>query len=276
MSTSIRFKSILPENLVLRSYVQRIFFISSSHQESQSHYTSFPNDNVSLCVVKGRQVVETNQQHLYVEKPYITSYLVGLDMKPNSFQVKGSLDEICIEFTTVGCWQFLPFLVRQRIFTDCVVSEAFGKEALYFFEKVFDENDPSIRAKYVEDFLIRKLKQNDLHFVDHVVQSVHSFGFTKVADIAVYFGCTEKRVYRAFMAHYDITPKEYLKLLRFRKSLLVIKNHQSQSFLDVSYHCNYYDQSHFNREFKQFTNTTPQSIYRQIQDVDGQVLLTIS
>ena len=197
-------------------------------------------------------------------------------MKPNAFRVEGALDEICIEFTTTGCWQFFPFLVRRRILTDCVVRETFGKEALHFFDKVFDEANLGIRAERIEDFLLDKLRQQDLRFVDYVIQSIHAFGFAKVADIAAYFGCTEKRVYRSFKAHYEISPKEYLKLLRFRKSLSAIKTYPYGSLLDISYHCDYYDQSHFNQEFKQFTNTTPQSIRDKIQDIDGQVLLAIS
>ena len=123
------FTSVLPKNAILRSYVQRIFFITSSKR--QQYYTSFPNDNVSLCIVNGKQVVPQGGKNLYQEKSSITSYLVGLDTKPNSFETDDPLDEICIEFTTAGSRRFLPFLVKQRIFNDCVIGEAFGKNALY-------------------------------------------------------------------------------------------------------------------------------------------------
>ena len=47
--------------------------------------------------------------------------------------------------------------------------------------------------------------------------------------------------------------KEYSKIIRLKKSLLDIKDDQSN-------YSNYYDQSHFIRELKQYTGLTPQKM----------------
>lgn len=55
-------------------------------------------------------------------------------------------------------------------------------------------------------------------------------------------------------------PKEYARITRFQKSLKLLQDHQANiSQAQLSYQCGYADQSHFIREFKQFSGYTPLS-----------------
>ncbi|NAS30491.1 helix-turn-helix domain-containing protein [Flavobacteriaceae bacterium R38] len=273
----MQFRSISPKRHELKKYIQYILFNYSDNPSHKSSFTSFPNNNISLCIVKGKQVIKKNELNSYQEKATITSYLTGLYLQPNSFEVEGVLDEICIEFTVAGYYRFFPFPVKQFMLNDDIINEAFGKNTFYFFEKIFEESDFNTRCNHIEDFLLSVLtKRNNVSFIEQVVSGIDAYKLTDVNDITGYFNCSYKKLYRAFKTYYDVSPKEYLQLLRFRKSLLEINTHPDKNLTEISYDCGYYDQSHFIKDFRQFAKTSPKMLQKEIQDVDGNVLITVN
>ncbi|NER12085.1 helix-turn-helix domain-containing protein [Leptobacterium flavescens] len=270
------FRSTCPNHKELKKYIQYILFNKSTDAANKSSFTSFPNNNITLCIVQGKQVIRDVSSNSYQEKKAITSYLTGLYMKPNSFHVEGELDEICIEFTVAGYYRFFPFPSRKFMLTDDILTEAFGKESVFFFENVFEEPDFDRRADLIESFLARNLRDHKTSFIENVINSIDHYGFTKLEEVKTYFNCSEKKLYRAFKEYYELSPKEYLQLLRFRRSLMEINDLRNHSLTDISYKCGYYDQSHFIKEFKRFSDTNPKILRDQIRDIDGNVLITVS
>ncbi|MDN3606570.1 helix-turn-helix domain-containing protein [Kaistella yonginensis] len=52
------------------------------------------------------------------------------------------------------------------------------------------------------------------------------------------------------------SPSEFRKIARFRKSLTMMKN-RNTALTEVSYENLFFDQSHFNRDFKELTHFSP-------------------
>jgi AraC-like DNA-binding protein len=65
-----------------------------------------------------------------------------------------------------------------------------------------------------------------------------------------------KKLERAFLHYVGYTPKYYSRIIRFNKALREISL-QPVSLTNVGYGCGYFDQSHFIKDFRQFTGTTP-------------------
>jgi AraC family transcriptional regulator len=59
------------------------------------------------------------------------------------------------------------------------------------------------------------------------------------------------------------TISEYRRKVKVDKAVALIQN-QKLSLSDIAYQCNFSDQSHFNRTFRQFTGWTPKSYRKQI------------
>jgi AraC-like DNA-binding protein len=68
---------------------------------------------------------------------------------------------------------------------------------------------------------------------------------------------TERSFQRIFKKYAGITPNEYRRICQFYAAFLHLKEGSFNKLTDVAYHSGYFDQSHFIRSFKEFTEITP-------------------
>ncbi|RBL90241.1 AraC family transcriptional regulator [Chitinophaga flava] len=70
---------------------------------------------------------------------------------------------------------------------------------------------------------------------------------------------SERSLERLFKKYVGISPKLYSRICRFQASLKMLRKASVASLTEIAYRENYFDQSHFIREFKFFAGTTPTS-----------------
>lgn len=68
---------------------------------------------------------------------------------------------------------------------------------------------------------------------------------------------TERTFQRIFKKYVGITASEYRRICQFQLAFYQLKSGQFDKLTDVAYANGYFDQSHFIRSFKEFTETTP-------------------
>ncbi len=89
----------------------------------------------------------------------------------------------------------------------------------------------------------------------------HALGcFTHTADVRAVVrqtGYSHRRFNALFVQAVGLTPKRYCRVRRFQQVLRLIDASPAASWIDVAVDCGYSDQSHFNREFREFTGMTP-------------------
>jgi AraC-like DNA-binding protein len=74
--------------------------------------------------------------------------------------------------------------------------------------------------------------------------------------MATRYGITARYMQQLFLQYTGLTPKLYSQINRFQKSLQLVTA-GDESLTSIAYECGYADQSHFIKEFKSFTGTTP-------------------
>ena len=60
-----------------------------------------------------------------------------------------------------------------------------------------------------------------------------------------------------FKEHVGVTPKDFLKVIRFQNAIQQIEKQISVKWTDIAYDSGFYDQSHFIADFKKFSGYTP-------------------
>ncbi|WP_134091835.1 helix-turn-helix domain-containing protein [Olivibacter sp. XZL3] len=72
---------------------------------------------------------------------------------------------------------------------------------------------------------------------------------------------TRRQLEREFRNHIGVSPKEYLKIIRFKNALKIIKeNRNENNFSEIAFKCGFYDQAHFSNEIKRYAGLTPSQI----------------
>ncbi len=76
-------------------------------------------------------------------------------------------------------------------------------------------------------------------------------------------GYSQKHTIKLFKDQVGVTPKDFLRIMRFQKAVCEIEHNPLFSWIMVAHDCGYYDQSHFIADFKLFSGFTPADYFRR-------------
>ena len=84
-----------------------------------------------------------------------------------------------------------------------------------------------------------------------------------IHELVKTFKISERQLERRFRAVVGFGPKQFLRITRFEKGVDLIHQDQHSNLSDIAFELNYADQSHFIREFKEFSGYTPKQFANQ-------------
>ena len=101
-------------------------------------------------------------------------------------------------------------------------------------------------------------------FIDFAVNRIQNDpGGLTIKKIADKTGYSSKHLIRLFSDHVGVTPKSFLRIIRFQKAIREIEAGQRINWAGLASDCGFYDQAHFIRNFKAFSGFTPLEYVRQ-------------
>jgi AraC-like DNA-binding protein len=259
----------------LRPFIEFILF-NYACRSVHTSVTYYPNTDICLGIIRQKELA-ASADGFFIRDTHksISSYLTGIYCQPHKLTIDGTFDEICLPFTPLGYYHFIDIPLKTYILDDNVLEEAFGVTALTCFESVFETTDFQKRGRLIESFLANKMKSPANDFISLSLHSLHTHnGNNSLKEITRQLQCSEKKLQRAFKNHFDIMPKQYAQVLKFRQALKYISLQQKPGLTDTAYESGYYDQSHFIKNVRRFSGTNPGALQKLLQTVDGKVLLT--
>lgn len=126
-------------------------------------------------------------------------------------------------------------------------------------DDVLNAEDSTEAIKMIEKCLWSRLAESEIYNFKRVGVSLtqlfsdKSISVESMAQIAC---LSRKQFDRVFFKAVGMKPKEYSSVVRFQKSLWLMQN-GNRDFADIAYSCGYADQSHFIRECRRYSGTTP-------------------
>jgi AraC-like DNA-binding protein len=128
---------------------------------------------------------------------------------------------------------------------------------------LLDENSHESMIQWMDDFLQTLTHEIRECSLDAVIDYIHqSNEQISVEELCAKMKITSRTLERNFKEMVGLSAKRYLRLVRFSKVFkLLQKQHFSKA--EVSYLTGYFDQSHFNRDFKMFSGESPKSYFNQ-------------
>ncbi|WHT75212.1 helix-turn-helix domain-containing protein [Myroides odoratimimus] len=73
---------------------------------------------------------------------------------------------------------------------------------------------------------------------------------------------SEKTLERLVKQYIGMSPKLFSRIMRFQSSLDLLRESKFKNLTTLSYQSDYYDQSHYIREFKEFTGVSPKEFIK--------------
>jgi len=116
-------------------------------------------------------------------------------------------------------------------------------------------NDPHV---YLNRYFLDR-KRNIIQSLQPVLNDIHtSKGMLSISEMAKNNFITVRQLERIFKAHIGLTPKEYVKIIRFQSAFSMMSDiSPKKSLSDIAFECGFYDHAHLTNEIKQHTGLTP-------------------
>lgn len=131
--------------------------------------------------------------------------------------------------------------------------------------QILDCENTSLCISLIEQWLLSQIADTltskttyNIQRIAFVIKQLFVMPATSVTELASIACLGKKQFERLFNELIGANPKEYARIVRFQKSLKLLQHDfENINLAQLAYQCGYADQSHFIREFKQFSGYTP-------------------
>ncbi|MEO8648839.1 MAG: helix-turn-helix domain-containing protein [Acidobacteriota bacterium] len=157
---------------------------------------------------------------------------------------------------------FYPFPMNE--IADSVVDAdlIWGGEMGELRERLIETSEVAERFGIAEDFLTRKFLSRlgvnpCVEFA--LAEMTRRPDAVSIGRMNDKIGYSQKHFIDMFRRSVGVTPKSYLKIMRFQKAVAIIDAAERHDWRQIALDAGFYDQAHFIRDFKQFSGFTPKS-----------------
>jgi AraC-like DNA-binding protein len=195
-----------------------------------------------------------------------TSFVAGLMEASVVTEHEGDSHGIEVSFTPLGARMILG--VPMRLFVNAAVpfEEVWGDGASELLERLYDAPDWSARFDLLDAVLAARVARATAPpaAVDWAWRRlVHEGGRLAVHELTRELACSRRYLTKQFREHVGLAPKVTARVLRFQRAVELLESGGPQ-LERIALSCGYYDQAHFNRDFRVFAGSTPTEFLARI------------
>ncbi|MFC2124862.1 DUF6597 domain-containing transcriptional factor [Bacteroidota bacterium] len=182
--------------------------------------------------------------------------------------VSGHLSMFSVTFQPQGAMMFfdLPLI---ELFNQNIPLRFLQKELVEEVESgLFKATSFSQKIKIIEKYLIRQLHENikehkGQRINDSIRKISQSLGKISIGELASNACLSRKQYERIFTESIGISPKRFLKIVRFQNVIYQRQLSHKSNLTTLAYECGYFDQSHMINDFKMLSGKTPSQYFRE-------------
>lgn len=201
------------------------------------------------------------------KKEYQTKYNVrGFQTSALTFKATNDIDVFGVELTPYGFREMSGIPCSELTIVPISMEEIIGEDYGMLIEELTKRSSFSDRVNFMNLYFLsrskfdRKMKKAKM-IQDYLLKSK---SIPNVELLAREIFITERTMRRFFKDQFGMSPKQYLKLLRFEKAIKTFSSEKETNLFNVALDFGYYDHAHFTNEFKLFMGMTPRDYQKNI------------
>ncbi len=241
----------------LKPYIK--YFVVSEN-EAESQYKVFPSSGLVIGFQYKGQLATINNN---TENKLTSAGITGISDSYKIFKNSADIGTILVCFTEIGFTHFSTNPANELFNLSLSLEDIFHKNSIEEVEQnLAIATTDKQRIRVIEQFLISQLKdiQADRLIVEAVKIIYQTNGAIRIKELHEQLGISQSPFEKRFRKVVGTTPKKFASIVRFNKILDNLSN--TKSLTEICYENNFFDQSHFIKDFKQFTGDTPENFKR--------------
>ena len=247
----------------LSQFIERFFYyegLSPAHNKERF----FPDGNTEIIfdLSEDPQFIYDNESLCEIQSCRYF-WVSGVRTHPITIPSGRGSRMLIVAFKKGKAFPFYPMpmseIENQVVSADLI----FGRSIIYLREQLLASMSIEEMFLLLENFLLR---QSNGALADEMRGSCVEYALLYIVNqpnrlflqhLYDQIGYSQKHFIHLFTEHVGISPKQYLKIMRFQKAILDIENHKLVHWSELARENGYYDQPHFIHEFKSFSGFTP-------------------
>lgn len=251
----------------LAPYVKNYWSFSSCFEQETCHLQRIvPDGLISLYFYFN------DRPQVVSGKPTIDNavFISGQINQAYDLNVSGSVQLFAITFQPLGASCLFSKPVHE-LYNNCVSFESwFGIPIGFLEDKLYEAHTFEQRVRIMEAFLIQQMQvSTNRSPISRMRGSINIIrengGQTGLLDLAEKACLSPKHYQRLFNECIGISPKGYLRIVRFQQALFIRQNNSTVDLTTLAHQCNYYDQAHMINDFKKLTGLTPGKYFSECE-----------
>jgi AraC-like DNA-binding protein len=166
---------------------------------------------------------------------------------------------IGVHFKPGGARRFFDVPAGELEEKHVAIEALWGRNAGVLHEQLSEARSMECAFALLEQFLIQCLRSSDDDLLlRHALRAFDDPLLESVAAVCAEVGCSRKELLTLFRDRVGLAPKAYWRVRRFQAALNGLTRERARG-AELAATLGYFDQAHFNREFRFFTGMSPTS-----------------
>lgn len=249
----------------LQPFVKDFIFIHDTRPLSIPSERLLPDGNFMLVINLENGYIAQNAGGVYHAEKTANGYVHAHAQGAFYLHKTGAYRGITVHLTPDGMHRLLRASLSElslnSIFT---LEELFGKWGRELKDRMCACASQQAQLACLEQLLRKKFESS---FWNPTIEPMLNWaeqqhGNVNVQTLAETFFISRKTLERKFLQQVGITPKQYLRMIRFRNTYTQLSLGNFREMMDLVVENGYFDQMHMIKEFKQFLGTTPSELLK--------------
>lgn len=247
-----------PPHPDLESLISCYWTLEVPKTEDTQRQRIIPDGTIEMAFILGDDIKRYTSEDSFILQP--RAMVLGHTIAPFYIEPTGHVDTFSIRFYPYGFANFVTVPIKALANTETPLSQLFeDKTANKLEQDINYAADTKQRIEIIESFLLNRL--NEQMTVDKIVKAtvdtlLATKGSTSISKILKEDLSKRRQLERMFLNQVGVSPKQLGKLIRLQSALKSMIN-EEQNLTHIAYQNDYYDQSHFIKDFKEFTGVSP-------------------
>jgi AraC-like DNA-binding protein len=244
-------------SVALTPFIKAYVIIES---DSEMHSHTLPDTSMVMAFRYQGNISKTDEQG---RASLPVSSVAGLRKSSRKFSYARNTANLLVIFKEGG-FASLSRVPAHELFGLSISNDNIfsASEVNEILERLSAAESDRMKIKIIEAFLFSKLRN---HKSDLLVTTAIDFirqhqGIIRIKDLAASLHISQDPFEKRFRSVVGSTPKQYASIVRLRS---LLQNYSSYTSLtEASYAAGYFDQSHFIKDFRIFTGTSPKEFFK--------------
>lgn len=273
-----KIQTIYPTSPLLKKYIYCYYIIKNTDNNFKDSHYSFPHVLNAISIYDNGTILKKEHYIKIVGNNNYAPYCIlqGKCQTPLLVDMEGRFSRITILFTPLGLNNFIRIPLSQIMDSETSLFTQWDSDLFnHLLKYLFTNEDTKARINALENFLHSIYKPINQLLLLKSLEYLGDFETERsITEIAGLINIPVRTFNRLFKKYLGVSPVVHRQITRFRHSLEnKLFEEQSKKLTEIGYGSNFYDQSYFNKLYKQLSGSNPKKFFKSVEQVGDSKLV---